>query len=351
MIHSVNGNLLSADVDAVVNTVNTVGVMGKGIALQFKRAYPDMFKAYKRACDRNEVRLGEMWVWDNASFAGPRHVINFPTKGHWRSNSKLADIEAGLDDLSRVIAERGITSVAVPPLGCGNGGLDWNLVRPVIVERLGQLDEVEVQLFEPGGAPAARDMIDRTVRPSMSIGKAALVSTIGQYSAVAWDASVVEVQKLMYFLQVAGEPLNLNYAKGRYGPYAENLSKVLAKVEGHFLTGFGDGSKRVADTEPIEVLPGAMEEANAVLANHDESRHRIDRVLDLVTGFESAYFMELMATVHWVATSIDHGAHDAATITRHVHEWSDRKAGLFTEPHVSAVLDRLRATDFLPATA
>jgi len=347
MIESTTGNLLAADVDAVVNTVNTVGVMGKGIALQFKRAYPDMFKAYKKACDRGDVQLGKMWVWHNSSFEGPRHIVNFPTKGHWRSGSKLADIEAGLVDLVAVIDALDISSIALPPLGCGNGGLDWSVVRPIIDEHLGTLRSVEIQLFEPKGSPASRDMIVRTPRPNMSPGKAALVSTISRYTEVALETSVVEVQKLMYFLQEAGQPLRLNYAKDRYGPYADNLSKVLSAVERHFLTGFGDGSKRVADSEPIEVLPGALDQALKTLAEDSETQKRIDRVLDLVSGFESAYFLELMATVHWVATRIEAGSHDAETITRHVHEWNARKAGLFTQPHVESVLNRLTEARFL----
>lgn len=349
MITPVTGNLLAADVDAVVNTVNTVGVMGKGIALQFKRAYPDMFKAYKKACDRGELQLGKMWVWHNSSFEGPRYVVNFPTKGHWRSNSKVADIDTGLADLVQVLTDLEISSIAIPPLGCGNGGLDWSVVRPIIENRLSELANVEVQLFEPAGAPAAKDMVDRTARPNMSVGKAALVTTVSRYTALALESSIVEVQKLMYFLQEAGQPLRLDYAKGRYGPYADNLNKVLSAVEGHFLTGFGDGSKRVADTEPIELLPGALDEASRVLIDDIATQQRIDRVLDLVSGFESAYFMELMATVHWVATRIDNEAIGPPTITRHVHEWSARKAGLFTEPHVASVLEQLRTTGFLQA--
>lgn len=132
MITEAHGNLLEADVDALVNTVNTVGIMGKGIALQFRQAYPEMFKDYSRAAKRREVALGTMHVWPTGLMTGPRFIINFPTKGHWRSSSKFGDIDRGLDDLVRVVQEHGIRSIAIPPLGCGNGGLAWSDVEPLI---------------------------------------------------------------------------------------------------------------------------------------------------------------------------------------------------------------------------
>lgn len=161
MTHFVDarGNLLEADVDALVNTVNTVGVMGKGIALQFKNAFPANFKAYEQACKRDAVALGTMFVFDNGQLTRPRWIVNFPTKGHWRSRSRLEDVEAGLEDLRSVITELGITSIAIPPLGCGNGGLDWNIVRPLIEDTLQGLAQAEVYLFAPAGTPATCDTV------------------------------------------------------------------------------------------------------------------------------------------------------------------------------------------------
>ena len=161
MTHFVDarGNLLEADVDALVNTVNTVGVMGKGIALQFKNAFPANFKAYEQASKRDAVALGTMFVFDNGQLTRPRWIVNFPTKGHWRSRSRLEDVEAGLKDLRSVITELGITSIAIPLLGCGNGGLDWDIVRPLIENTLQGLAQVEVYLFAPTGTPATCDMV------------------------------------------------------------------------------------------------------------------------------------------------------------------------------------------------
>jgi O-acetyl-ADP-ribose deacetylase (regulator of RNase III) len=152
MITLERGNLLDADVDALVNTVNTVGVMGKGLALQFKRAYPAMFRAYSRAAQSGELEVGRMQVWETGELQGPRYIINFPTKRHWRQGSRLVDIEQGLADLVRVVRALGIRSVAVPPLGCGNGGLDWAQVEPLITNALTSLADVDVRLFPPGTA-------------------------------------------------------------------------------------------------------------------------------------------------------------------------------------------------------
>ena len=218
MLREAEGNLLDAPVDALVNTVNTVGVMGKGIALQFKQAYPDNFRAYEAACRRGEVQLGRMFVVETGLLDQPRLIINFPTKKHWRARSKLSDIEAGLADLRRVISECQVTSIAVPPLGCGNGGLDWRDVRPLIAGALGDLPGVNVVIYPPKGAPPAESMKVGTARPSMTPGRAALLSLVARYVRVSRleepaapdGASLLEIQKLMYFLQEAGQRLSLD---------------------------------------------------------------------------------------------------------------------------------------------
>ncbi|NMN99775.1 Appr-1-p processing protein [Gordonia sp. TBRC 11910] len=333
MLTSASGNLLDAGVDALVNTVNTVGVMGKGIALQFRRAYPDMFKAYAAACKTGEVQLGRMHVWETGMLDGPRFIINFPTKGHWRARSRIGDIEAGLVDLVEVVRGREITSIAIPPLGCGNGGLDWADVEPRIVTAFAALPELDVRLYPPAPAPHASAMRNATPRPRMTVGRAALVTLIDRYSAVALDASPIEVQKLMYFMQVLGEPLNLQYARNLYGPYADNLRHVLDHVEGHFLVGYGDGSAKVLAADPIRVLPDAVDEARGVVRAHPRTSERIDQVFQAIEGFESMYGMELLATVHWVAHE-EPSATDPTMAAKIVREWNQRKRSLFTEQHV-----------------
>ncbi len=338
------GNLLEADVDALINTVNTVGVMGKGIALQFKNAFPANFKSYAKACKTDGVELGKMFVFDNGQLTSPRWIVNFPTKGHWRSKSRLADVESGLDDLRRTIAELGITSIAVPPLGCGNGGLDWADIHLLILDKLDGLG-IDVHIFGPAGAPAAQDMIVSTPRPPLTPGKAALVAIVDDYSELALGASLIEIQKLMYFLQESGEPLNLRYEAQLYGPYADNLRHVLKAVEGHYLEGFGDGSLAVHEAEPIRLLEGAAAEATATLAD-EPIVERMGRVLDLVAGYESAYGLELLATVHWVATKKD-DVDDLDSVIAHVQDWSHRKERMFTPDHIETAWRHLRAKGWL----
>lgn len=337
MIQEATGNLLQADTEALVNTVNTVGYMGKGIALQFKQAYPENFRAYAQAVRRGDVQPGRMLVVPTGFVTNPRFIINFPTKRHWRGKSRIEDIEAGLSALTIEITRLGIRSIAVPPLGCGNGGLDWADVQPRIVQAFQALPEVRVLLFSPRGAPAADQMPIRTRRPNMTPSRALLVKLMEQYGSLAYRLTLLEIHKLAYFLQEAGEPLRLRYVKGHYGPYAGNLNKVLERIEGHLIRGYGDSQK--PDVE-IGLLKGATQEATALLAAHADSRARLKRVSDLIEGFETPYGMELLASVHWVA-SHEQRVRGASDAVRAVHDWSDRKRRMFSPPHIQVAWDRL----------
>ncbi|MGH8910234.1 MAG: type II toxin-antitoxin system antitoxin DNA ADP-ribosyl glycohydrolase DarG [Egibacteraceae bacterium] len=225
-----SGDLLKAEVDGLVNTVNTKGVMGKGVALQFRHAFPLNYEAYRRACERGEVRLGRMFVFDSG-IQRPHYIINFPTKDHWRNRSRLVHIASGLDDLVRVIRELKIHSIAIPPLGCGNGGLDWSEVRPLIEQKMEPLADVRVVLFPPEGAPPPKAMVVKSNKPPITPGRAALIGLVDRYTQSGMGATPLEIQKLLYFLQAAGEPLKLRFTKGHYGPYAESVNHVLQAVE------------------------------------------------------------------------------------------------------------------------
>ena len=251
MVEFVRGNLLEADVDALVNTVNTKGVMGKGVALQFRRAFPANYNAYRAACAAGEVQFGRMFVFQPGQLAGPRAIINFPTKDHWRSRSRLADIEAGLRDLRRVLLELDVRSVALPPLGCGLGGLRLSDVRPLIEQALSELP-LRVLVYEPQPAPAPERMPEARERPRMTPFRATLVWLLGRYLAPGETATPLEVQKLLYFLQEAGEPLRLRFVKQRYGPYADAARHAVERLEGHHVTGFGDGTGDAS----VRLLPG-----------------------------------------------------------------------------------------------
>lgn len=326
--------------------------MGKGIALQFRRAYPKMFKAYSQAVKRGEVRLGCMHVWPTEQFSGPRYIINFPTKANWRSMSRLPDIDRGLDDLVTVIKALQITSIAVPPLGCGAGGLSWRDVEPLIHRKLESLSNVHVALFEPSGAPAAADMPNAEPTPKMTPGRAALIWLMTRYEQYALAMpSLIEVQKLMYLLQVAGEPLQLNYGKHLYGPYADNLRHVLRVVEGHYVSGYGDGASPVREAEPLSVLPGALDAARPVLDENPESMQRVERVLELAEGFESAYGLELLASVHWVMTENPAAVDDPDVAVQAVQGWTQRKGRLFTDDHIRTAWRALRDRGWAPVLA
>ena len=211
MIHVANGDILKLEADALVNTVNCVGVMGRGIALQFRRAFEDNYEAYRKAAKRGEIRPGQMFVFERSALEQPRWIINFPTKRHWKGKSRIEDIEAGLLDLVRIIQVKKIRSIAIPPLGCGLGGLDWTVVRPLIEEALSGIPEVDAYLFEPAKAPVATMMVNQTRRPKLTTAKAAVLGLMQNYLAGLMDVgvSLLEIHKLMYFLQVAGEPLKL----------------------------------------------------------------------------------------------------------------------------------------------
>ena len=276
------GDILRADVEALVNTVNCVGFMGRGIAAQFKRVFPENFRSYEGACRRKEVVPGRMFVFSTGQLTNPRYIINFPTKRHWRGKSRLEDIELGLVALVKEVQERKIGSIAVPPLGCGLGGLDWSEVRPRIERAFADVPDVRVVVFEPSDDAAASRMSKAKEILKATAGRAVLVGLMQRYLAGLMDpvVSLLEVHKLMYFAQEAGEPLRLNYVKGPHGPYAENLRHVLAAVEGHLISGYGDGGD--APDKPLELMPGAAEDAKAFLEKHPETLARFERVAALV---------------------------------------------------------------------
>ncbi len=339
------GDLLKDDADAIVNTVNCAGVMGKGIALQFKNKWPLNFRAYEVACKGKLVRPGQMFIHDCGGLVKPHYIINFPTKDHWRGKSTLGFIRDGLVDLVAQIRRLGIRSIAVPPLGCGNGGLDWAEVRPLMEAAFAPLADVEIRLFEPSGAPPARSMEVRTERPRMTAGRAAILKVLETYRELRYGLSKVEVQKLAYFLQEAGEPLNLRFVKHIFGPYSDPLRHALNKLEGHFIRGLGDG---VVEAE-IEPMEDALREAEGFVRDHPELgiAERVERVARLIDGFQSSYGMELLASVHWVAT-YDGKVRSAVAATSAVHAWNPRKKALITASHVSAAWKRLEGEGWLP---
>jgi O-acetyl-ADP-ribose deacetylase (regulator of RNase III) len=344
MIRFAQGDILKADAEALVNTVNCVGVMGRGIALQFKNTFPENFKAYEEACSRGEMQPGRMLVFDTGKLTPPRYIINFPTKRHWRGKSRIEDIEAGLEALVREIRTRNIRSIAIPPLGSGLGGLDWARVRPLIEGALAAVPEVDTVVFEPGGGPTDGRANRSSDVPTMTAGRAALLGLMDRYLAALMDPSIslLEVHKLMYFLQAAGEPLRLRYVKGPFGPYAENLRHVLREIEGHLISGYADGGD--APTKQLVPVPGAVRDAESFLKAHPDTLERFDRVVRLVEGFETPFGLELLTTVHWVA--IEEKVRSREDISRAVYSWAPRKRQ-FTSSQIDIAIERMRSEGWL----
>jgi O-acetyl-ADP-ribose deacetylase (regulator of RNase III) len=338
MIEYKSGDILEDNAEALVNTVNCVGVMGRGIALQFKNAFPENFKAYAVACKQGKVQPGRMFVHETRKLINPRYIINFPTKRHWRGKSRLEDIESGLMALADAIQQYGIRSIAIPPLGSGLGGMDWEQVKSRIEAAVKPLTDVQVIIYEPKGAPSTEKMVHHREVPKMTAGRAALVGLIHRYLYGLLDpvVTLLEVHKLMYFMQEAGEPLRLKYEKAIYGPYAENLRHVLKAIEGHLVSGYANGGD--TPDKQLKIVPGAIEDATAFLEKQAETRARFDKVAELVDGFESPFGLELLSTVHWVIKK--ENVRTVADVVKHTYIWNGRKRQ-FTPRQIGLAVDVL----------
>lgn len=338
MITYKTGDILTEDAEALVNTVNCVGIMGRGIALQFKKAFRENFKSYSAACKRKEVQMGRMFVFETGLLTNPRYIINFPTKHHWQGQSRMEDIDAGLVALAEEIRSRSIRSIAIPPLGSGLGGLNWSDVRPRIEAALRKFSDLKIVIFEPGGAPADARVNRSTDVPRMTAGRAALVGLIHRYLGGLLDPfiTLLEVHKLMYFMQAAGEALRLNFTKDTYGPYAENLRHVLNAIEGHLVSGYADGGD-VPDKQ-LKLVSGAFEDARAFLKDKAGTEAHFEKVCDLVEGFESPFGLELLSTVHWIASREQVQSVD--DVVERTYAWNDRKEQ-FSRRQIELAIDVL----------
>lgn len=354
MIRYTRGNLLEADAEAFVNTVNTVGVMGKGIALMFKDAFPENMRAYARACRRHEVETGKMFVTERAGLAGPRWIINFPTKKHWRYPSKMQWIADGLDDLKRVIADRRIRSIALPPLGSGSGKLDWSDVKLTIEGALGDLDEVEVIVFEP--TSRYRNVSKRRGVQRLTPPRALVADLVRRYWITGTACSMLEIQKLAWFLERMVETrdlppvLEFRFKANIYGPYSDRLRHLLDTLDGSYLR----CSRRIADASPTDVIwfdDGRRERVGLYLKTEGKQYlDALDATSSLISGFESPLGMELLSTVDWLIAR-EQCEPTVADLKRGLGAWSGgadpsaarRKLDLFDDRLLSIALDRLQS--------
>lgn len=350
----VQGNLLEANVEALVNTVNTVGVMGKGIALMFKEAFPANFRAYEDACKRKEVKIGHMFVTENRAFQGPRWIINFPTKKHWRHPSKLEWIIEGLEDLSRVIREKDVHSIALPPLGSGNGGLDWCDVRPEIERILSDLKNVDIHVYEP--TAKYQNVAKRTGVEELTPARVLVAEMIRRYWVLGIECTYLEVQKLGWFLERTihslgiEDPLKLHFMADKYGPYSDRLRHLLNALDGTYL----HCDKRLSDAGPADTIWFDEDRRKYVdlFLQQDTSKH-LNTVLDLtskrIDGFESPLGMELLATVDWLIQR-ENAEPTLSGIRYALQKWpageaaAERKLRLFDDRLLALAIDRLAVT-------
>jgi O-acetyl-ADP-ribose deacetylase (regulator of RNase III) len=351
MIRYTQGNLLEAPAEALVNTVNEVGVMGKGIALMFREAFPVNTRVYEEAAKAGNVRVGRLLVTENRALVGPRWIINFPTKKHWRQPSKLEWVRDGLRELGRVLRENNIHSVALPPLGCGNGGLDWVLVRREIEGALGDLGDVDVVVYEP--TDAYHNAPKRAGLESLTPARALIAEMVRRYSVLGLECTNLEVQKLAWFLHRAisslalPDPLDLRFAANKYGPYADRLRHLLEGLDGSYL----HCEKRLSDAGPFDLIwfeDTKREAVSTYLRSADASQYvpALEQATTVIDGFESPLGMELLATVDWllVHSSVERSVN---AIKAALRDWpggktaAARKLKLFDDRLLSLALARL----------
>ncbi|MBK6940549.1 MAG: macro domain-containing protein [Planctomycetes bacterium] len=353
MIRYTQGNLLEANAEAVVNTVNEVGVMGKGIALLIRESFPDSARAYMDASKRGEVRVGKMLVTPASDLLGPRWIIHFPTKKHWRHPSKMEWVREGLRDLVRVVHEKGLRSIALPPLGCGSGGLEWNQVRREIEIALGDLKDVDVVVYEPTGR--YQNAPKREGVEELTPARALIAELVRRYGVLGLECSHLEVQKLAWFAQrviaTVGlpDPLKLSFSANRYGPYSDQLRHLLNALDGSYL----HCEKRLADAGPLEPLwfESNKRKVVAQYLQSDEAKpyqEALDRTSVLIDGFESPLGMELLATVDWLLSK--RGCQpNVEALAKGIEEWpggrtaAQRKQKIFDQRLLDLALQRLTA--------
>jgi len=341
MIQYLQGDLLQADTQALVNTVNTVGVMGKGIALQFKNRFPKNYKVYQEACRRGELKTGQMLVVKDGDLLHEKFIINFPTKEHWKSPSKIEYIEQGLIALKEIIQQYNIKSIALPPLGCGNGGLDWNIVKPMIAESLGDLT-ISISVYEPNAA--IKSVLQAEEKPQegkLTPAKAMLLYLMFHYEAVGDISSLFSANKLAYFLQESGENLRLHFKAYHYGPYAVQLNHVLYSINGVYLKGLEQNQAKAF--EPLLLNYNRYSEVESFVKSKLSALQidRLQSVLKLIEGFESTYALELLASIDFLRKQESISSLEEAKAR--IAKWNQRKANLFKPEHIELAYEHLES--------
>lgn len=350
MIIFTEGNLIDARAEALVNTVNTVGVMGKGIALMFKERFDDNYRLYAAACKAKQVQVGKMFITPVQELDGPRWIVNFPTKQHWRNPSRMEWVVEGLQDLRRFLVQEQVKSIAIPPLGAGNGGLDWAQVRPQIETALGDLD-VEITVFEP--TRQYQNVAKRSGVEKLTPARALIAELVRRYWVPGMECSMLEIQKLAWFLERSIErvspehnPLRLQFVAHKYGPYANRLDHLLNNLDGSYL----HSDKRISDADPFDVI-WFDDSRKSLVQTYLKSEAKdylpaLEATTRLIDGFESPFGMELLATVDWLLAR-DGVAPTVPALREGLRHWrggteaAERKHKLFDDKALGIALERL----------
>lgn len=339
MINFLTGDLLRANAEALVNTVNTVGVMGKGIALQFKEAFPYNNKVYVQACKNKELEPGKLLaVWDTNLLYGKKLIINFPTKIHWRQPSQYEYIAQGLQALKELILKENIRSIAIPPLGAGNGGLDWEKVKPMITQALQDMP-VDVQIYEPNAA--IKEILQqqeskKTVE--LTTARASLLYILFAFESFGEYSSLFSANKLAYFLQRMGQNLKLDFKPHHYGPYALGVEKVLYYLNGTYLKGLEQGQAK--PFEPLKLNYEKWDEVNEyVQAMPFPDKDRLHQMLVFLKNFTSELSLEILATVDVILA--ENPNYHLDEVVKAINGWSIRKKELFRVESIERAYNHL----------
>ncbi|MDO9099495.1 MAG: macro domain-containing protein [Caldisericota bacterium] len=359
MVHVVIGEIFDSRAQTIVNTVNCVGVMGKGLALGFRQRYPEMYSDYVDRCSRGEVHLGEPYVY---RYVVPPWILLFPTKQHWRSLSRLVDIDAGLSYLVAHYRDWGITSLAVPPLGCGLGGLDWSIVGPTLYQGLSNLD-IDVKLYAPTNTPAVQlapafldssvDVLvaqegsapERRITPDYVV----LVEIVHRLENMSyhWPIGRVMFQKIGYFATTLGVDTGLAYTRGSYGPFAPRLRLVeSALLNNGLLTEKWIDGRSLISTGPTYADAVRLPENRAAVDKYDQ---QISKVVDLVCRMNTRK-AEVAATVHFVAKELHKNSPSRPTevdVLRGVIAWKERRRPALDRVEVAVVIRNLASLGWI----
>jgi O-acetyl-ADP-ribose deacetylase (regulator of RNase III) len=343
MIQYITGNILESSAQAIINTVNTDGIMGKGIALQFKNSFPNNYKAYKDACKNDTIDIGKLFVFREGNLTiGEKTIINFPTKKSWRKPSEYSYIEKGLDDLISIVNAHNITSIGIPPLGAGNGGLEWEQVKKIIEQKLNHLN-IDIYIYEP--TIQIKEYLKQE-RVKLTNARALLLYLLFDLVKNGEYVSEFSSEKICYFLQRFGAKkyFKLEFEPNFYGPYSGKVRYVLNALNGSYIMGFSDMNKK--PFEPLTLIADGYETVKMHIENNAELTEIAQKTIAFLTGFYSDFALELFSSIDYL--SLKNNTINKEIISKQLEAWSDRKRTLFSNSkYIDISINHIQKTSFV----